>query len=163
MMLFCETVREEIEATLSAKGRRGGAHGLAEPLGLADLLEAHPRDLSAGERLLVAAAAVVASGAPVLLLDEPTRGLDVKSKKRLAAFFRSLAATGNGVMFASHDVELVAEVATRVMMLAGGELLADGAPAEVMADSPVFSPQMARVFGAPWMTPEQVASAVARP
>lgn len=163
MMLFCETVREEIEATLSAKGLRGGAHALAAPLGLCDLLEAHPRDLSAGERLLVAAAAVVASGAPVLLLDEPTRGLDVESKMRLATFFRSLAATGRGVMFASHDVELVAEVATRVMMLAGGELLADGDPAEFMADSPVFSPQMARVFGAPWMTPEQVASAVMRP
>jgi len=162
MMLFCETVREEIEATLSAKGLRGGAGALAEPLGLGDLLEAHPRDLSAGERLLVAAAAVVASGAPVLLLDEPTRGLDVESKTRLTAFLRSLAVS-HGVMFASHDVELVAEVATRVLMLAGGELLADGDPAEVMADSPVFSPQMARVFGAPWMTPGQVASAVQRP
>jgi len=160
MMLFCETVREEIEATLAAKGLRGGAGALAGPLGLRDLLESHPRDLSAGERLLVAAAAVVASGAPVLLLDEPTRGLDVESKGRLGAFLRSLAATGHGVMFASHDVELVAEVATRVLMLAGGELLADGHPAEVMADSPVFSPQMARVFGAPWMTPEQVAMAV---
>ncbi len=163
MMLFCETVREEIEATLSAKGLGGGAHRIAGQLGLADLLEAHPRDLSAGQRLLVAAAAVVASGAPVLLLDEPTRGLDAESKARLAGFFRSLAATGHGVMFASHDVELVAEVATRVIMLAGGEVLADGDPAGVMADSPVFSPQMARVFGAPWMTPEQVASAVLRP
>lgn len=162
MLLFCETVREEIEATLRAKGLRGGADDLAQPLGLGDLLDAHPRDLSAGERLLVAAAAVVASGAPVLLLDEPTRGLDVESKARLAAFLGSLTATGHGVMFASHDVELVAEVATRVVMLAGGRLLADGAPAEVMADSPVFSPQMARVFGAPWMTPEQVAAAVVR-
>ena len=64
------------------------------------------------------------------------------------------------MMFATHDVELVAAVADRVVLLAGGEVIADGRPAEVLGDSHVFSPQMTRVFGPGWLTPEQVAKAL---
>lgn len=111
--------------------------------------------------MLVATAATVATGAPVLLLDEPTRGLDATSKSRLAAFLKSRAADGGGTMFATHDVELVAEVATRVVMLANGEIIADAAPSVVLGDSAVFAPQMTRVFGPGWLTPDQVALALA--
>jgi energy-coupling factor transport system ATP-binding protein len=157
LLLFRDTVAGEMRATRS--GRREPIEELAR-FGIEDLHAMHPRDLSAGQRLLVAAAAVAASGAPVLLLDEPTRGLDVASKRRLIEFMRTHAAEGGAVMFATHDVELVAEVAGRVVMLAVGEVIADGSPAEVLGDSPVFAPQMARVFGAAWLTPEEVAAAV---
>jgi len=60
-------------------------------------------------------------------------------------------------MLATHDVELAAEVATRVVMIASGEVIAEGEPGHVLGDSPVFAPQMGRVFGAGWLTPEQVA------
>ena len=97
----------------------------------------------------------------MLLLDEPTRGLDPASKDRLVRFLRGHAADGGAAIFATHDVELAAAVATRVVMLAGGEVVADGDPGTVLGDSLVFAPQMTRAFGAGWLTPEQVAEALA--
>ena len=159
-ILFKDTVGDEVLATLHAHGREDGAHAILNALGIVHLAARHPRDLSAGERLLAAVAATVATDAKVLLLDEPTRGLDARTKERLAAFLRGYATDGRAVLFASHDVELVAELATRVVMLAGGEVIADGTPHEVMAGSPVFAPQTARVFGGDWLTPEEVSGSL---
>jgi energy-coupling factor transport system ATP-binding protein len=96
----------------------------------------------------------------LLLLDEPTRGLDPESKARLVRWIHGRAAEGGATVVATHDVELAAAVATRVVMLAGGEIIADGDPAVVLGDSHVFAPQMTRVFGPGWLTPEQVAEAI---
>jgi energy-coupling factor transport system ATP-binding protein len=158
VVLFRDTVVEEVKE--SRAGGRADADVVLRDFGIDSLAALHPRDLSAGQRLLVAAAAIVATGAPVLMLDEPTRGLDTESKRRLITFMRAHAAKGGAVIFATHDVELAAEVAGRVVMLAAGEIIADGPPDEVMGDSPVFAPQMARVFGNEWLTPEEVAAAV---
>jgi energy-coupling factor transport system ATP-binding protein len=106
---------------------------------------------------------MVATDAPVLLLDEPTRGLDPGSKDRLVALLRSFVSRGKTVMVATHDVELVAELGDRVLLLAGGEVIESGPAGEVLGDSPVFAPQMARVFGPGWLTPEQVASSLGHP
>ncbi len=163
-VLFNETVEAEIRATLTA--RRHAAAAAADPaeilerLGIRDRAGRHPRDTSAGQRLLVATAAVAATGAPLLLLDEPTRGLDPDTKDRLARFVSWHAAAGGAVVLATHDVELAAAVATRVVMLAGGDIIADGRPGHVLGDSHVFAPQMTRVFGPGWLTPEQVAEAL---
>jgi energy-coupling factor transport system ATP-binding protein len=76
-ILFADTVADEARITLRANGHGASrAEPLLDELGIGALAGAHPRDLSAGERLLVAVAATAAAGAPVLLLDEPTRGLD---------------------------------------------------------------------------------------
>ena len=158
-ILFADTVADEVRATLRAHGRdETGAAAVLDALGIASLAARHPRDLSAGQRLLVATAAVAAAGAPLLLLDEPTRGLDVGSKDKLVRFLRSHAADGGAVMVATHDVELAAAVATRVVMLAGGEIIAEGDPGTVLGDSHVFAPQMTRAFGPGWLTPDQVAA-----
>lgn len=154
---------DEIRATLEASGSEMDAARLLRDLGIETLVNRHPRDLSAGQRLLVAVAAIAATGAPVLLLDEPTRGLDAESKDRLTWYLRRRAEEGQTTLFAAHDVELVAEAATRVVVLAAGEVIADGSPAEVLSDSPVFAPQMARVFGPGWLTPVQVAAALGPP
>ncbi|MEX2101775.1 MAG: ATP-binding cassette domain-containing protein [Actinomycetota bacterium] len=158
-VLFAETVEDEIHASLRARGRSGEPAPHLQRLALEGLSGRHPRDLSSGQRLLVAAAAVAASGAPALLLDEPTRGLDPEAKQRLSTFIRAHPREGGTVLFATHDVELVAALATRVVLLAGGEVIADGSPSEVLGDSHVFAPQMTRVFGPGWLTPEQVAEA----
>lgn len=157
-VLFSDSVFDEVRTTMKARGRDddAGIRSLLDGLGIAHLSERHPRDLSAGERLLVGVAAVVATDARILLLDEPTRGLDAQTKERLSRFLRGYAAEGRAVLFATHDVELVAELADRVVMLAGGELIADGTPREVLADSRVFAPQTARVFGSDFMTPDDV-------
>lgn len=159
-ILFKDSVGDEVRATLQTYGEADGVHQALTALGIVHLSARHPRDLSAGERLLVAVAATVATGADVLLLDEPTRGLDARAKERLSAFMRGYAAQGRAVLFASHDVELVAAISTRVLMLAGGEVIADGTPREVMAGSPVFAPQTARVFGSDWLTPEELAGSL---
>ncbi|MEZ0234619.1 MAG: ABC transporter ATP-binding protein [Actinomycetota bacterium] len=161
VVLFAETVADEVRATRRARELPDDPMPVLDALGIADLAALHPRDVSAGQRLLVATAAIAAADAPVLLLDEPTRGLDPSSKDRLARFLRSHASGGGAVMVATHDVELAAAVATRVVILAGGEVIADGDPGVVLGDSTVFAPQMTRAFGAGWLTPEQVAGALA--
>jgi energy-coupling factor transport system ATP-binding protein len=158
-LLFSDTVRGEIEAG-AASGARA-ADNLMTVMHLDPLRDRHPRDLSSGQRLITAIGAIVATGAPVLLLDEPTRGLDPGAKDTLSGVLRTLAGKGTAIMLATHDVELVASLATRIVMLAGGEVIADGTPADVLTDSAVFSPQTTRVFGRGWLTPEQVAAAVA--
>jgi energy-coupling factor transporter ATP-binding protein EcfA2 len=156
-VLFSDTVGAEVAATVRARGGSGLATDrILRQLGIEGLADRHPRDVSAGQRVLVAAAAVVATEAPALLLDEPTRGLDPAAKGMLARFLERHAAGGNAAMVATHDVELAAGIASRVVMLAGGEVIADGPPELVLGDSHVFAPQMTRVFGPGWLTAEQV-------
>lgn len=111
--------------------------------------DAHPRDLSEGQRLVLALAVVLVATPAVLLLDEPTRGLDYPTKERLSELLRDLAASGHAIVVATHDVELAAETATRVVVLAEGEVVADGPTAEVVVGSPLFAPQVAKVLVGP--------------
>lgn len=121
----------------------------------------HPRDLSEGQRLALALAVVLAGAPPVLLLDEPTRGLDYGTKTQLVETLRGLAADGRTVVLATHDVELVAEVASRVVVLAEGEAVADGATAHVVVGSPLFAPQVAKVLAPePFLTTAEVEQAL---
>lgn len=105
----------------------------------------HPRDLSEGQRLALAIALVLSAEPTVLLLDEPTRGLDYPAKARLVRYLRGLAERGACVLLATHDVELVVEVATRVVLLADGAVVADDSPA-ALADSTAYAPQVARIM-----------------
>lgn len=120
-----------------------------------------PRDLSEGQRLALVLAVQLTARPAVLLLDEPTRGLDYPAKDRLAAALRRLAANGTAVLFATHDVEFVATAARRVVVLAGGELITDGPTAEVVLAAPTYAPQVAKVLAPdPWLTVAQVAQAL---
>lgn len=107
------------------------------------------------------ALAVVLSGAPALVvLDEPTRGLDYAAKERLCAELARLAAEGHGILLSTHDVEVVAAVADRVVVLADGEAVADGPAQRVVTGSPMFAPQVAKVLAPlPYLTVGQVTAA----
>jgi energy-coupling factor transport system ATP-binding protein len=121
----------------------------------------HPRDLSEGQRLLLVLCVILAARPPLLLLDEPTRGLDYPTKARLARVLADLADAGHAVVLATHDVELVADVADRVVILAEGEVVADGPTTHVVTSSPMFAPQVAKILSPEaWLTVEQVAGAV---
>ena len=134
------------------RGRRGRGRGAGHLPGLvAELLpgvadDAHPRDLSEGQRLALALAVVLTARPPLLLLDEPTRGLDYAAKARLVGVLRGLAAEGHAIVLATHDVELAAELAHRVVILADGEVVADGPAADVVVASPAFAPQVAKIL-----------------
>jgi energy-coupling factor transport system ATP-binding protein len=124
----------------------------------------HPRDLSEGQRLALALAVVLTARPPLLLLDEPTRGLDYAAKSRLTDRLRALAAAGHAIVLATHDVELAADLANRVVILADGEVVADGPTPQVVTGSPAFAPQVAKVLSPePWLTVRQVAAALGGP
>ena len=121
----------------------------------------HPRDLSEGQRLALALAIVFAPAPALLLLDEPTRGLDYPSKDRLIAVLRELAEDGHAVVLATHDVELAARVADRAVVLADGQVIADGPARQVVCHSPVFAPQVAKVLAPEeWLTVDEVRQAL---
>ncbi len=123
----------------------------------------HPGDLSEGQRLALVLAVQLTTAPPVLLLDEPTRGLDYHAKERFTRVVRECADEGRSVVVATHDVEFVARTADRVVVMAQGEIVADGATSEVVVSSPVFAPQVAKVLGPrAWLTVEQVYRALQR-
>ncbi|MEU3607223.1 ATP-binding cassette domain-containing protein [Streptomyces sp. NPDC035033] len=161
-LLYAETVAEECAA---ADADAGAAPGTCRAL-VAELVPGvtdatHPRDLSEGQRLALALAVVLTAAPPLVLLDEPTRGLDYAAKARLVVRLRALAAAGHAIVLATHDVELAAELADRVVIVAGGEVVADGPTAEVVVSSPAFAPQVAKVLAPrPWLTVEQVEEAL---
>lgn len=120
-------------------------------------LNLHPRDLSEGQKLILAISIVLATKPKILILDEPTRGLDYQAKDTLVAILRDLATDGTTIILATHDVELVAEFASRVLVLAEGELISDGPTIDVLTASPAFAPQMAKVFSKQnWLTVNDV-------
>ncbi len=166
-LLCAETVGAECRAADVDAARAdprvvpGTAAALLASLAPGVPADRHPRDLSEGQRLALAVAVVLAASAPVLLLDEPTRGLDQAAKAWLVSTLRRLAAAGTTVVLATHDVELAAEAADRVVVLADGVVVVDGPVAEVVTGSPAFSPQVARVLApARWLTVAQVAAAL---
>jgi energy-coupling factor transport system ATP-binding protein len=163
-VLFRESVAEEISFTL--RGRRLHAHPeqTLEEFGLAELATRPSRDLSAGQRLRVALAAVVAGHPRVVLLDEPTRGMDYVGKEDLAARLGRWRKEGRAVVLVTHDVELVARAATRVAMMAEGEIIVDGGVREVLGSSALFSSQMNKIFDEPsLLTVEDVLRALEQP
>ncbi|WP_037605012.1 ABC transporter ATP-binding protein [Streptacidiphilus rugosus] len=164
-LLYCDSVAAECTAADADGGAADGAcRALVERLlpGIADDL--HPRDLSEGQRLTLALAVVLTARPGLVLLDEPTRGLDYAAKARLVEILRDLAAAGHGVLLATHDVELAAELAHRTVILAEGEVVADGPTDEVVVSSPAFAPQVAKIVGAgPWLTVGQVTEALGLP
>ncbi|WP_330176056.1 ATP-binding cassette domain-containing protein [Streptomyces sp. NBC_01498] len=161
-LLYADTVGAECAAAdTDAGAARGSCRELVDALlpGVPDAT--HPRDLSEGQRLALALAIVLTARPPVLLLDEPTRGLDYAAKSRLVEVLRALAAEGHAIVLATHDVELAAELALRVVILADGEVVADGPTPHVVLSSPAFAPQVAKVMAPQgWLTVSQVRKAL---
>ncbi len=162
-LLYLESVGAECRAADSAVGAVAGtAQKLLDRLAPGLSASRHPRDLSEGERLALVLAIQLAGQPRVLLLDEPTRGLDYDAKRRLCEVLNELAARGTAVLLSSHDVEFVARIADRVLVLARGELLTDGPAREVLTASPSFAPQVARILHPlPLLTVDAVRAALA--
>ncbi|HVL89116.1 MAG TPA: ATP-binding cassette domain-containing protein [Actinomycetota bacterium] len=139
---------DEIERTLRRKGVRDplAPVRILDDWGLSAFAERDPRDLSAGEATRLALAAATAHDPGIVLLDEPTRGMDEPEKHRLAERLAAWRHEGRAVVMVTHDVELIAEAATRVVLLADGEAVVDGPARSVLGESVMFSSQMNKVF-----------------
>lgn len=106
--------------------------------GLADLRDRHPFLLSGGQKRRLSVGTAIVCRPEVLVLDEPTYGQDRERAAELLDLLTALHREGTAVVVVSHDMQLVAEHATRVVALADGSVLADGAPADVLADEAVL-------------------------
>jgi energy-coupling factor transport system ATP-binding protein len=146
-----ESVAAELEYTLAVLDvdpaeRAGLIQRTVAEMDLGELMDRDPRDLSGGERTRVALAAVTCAEPGVLVLDEPTRGMDPTHKAALFTLVRRWAAAGRCVVVVTHDVEFAARIAERVLVLGDGGVLADGPVHEVLHGSLFFSTQIDRLL-----------------
>ncbi|MDX3179704.1 ATP-binding cassette domain-containing protein [Streptomyces sp. ME02-7008A-1] len=161
-LLYLESVKQELDQADSESAGGSGTSGAREILdrlapGISDLT--HPRDLSEGQKLSLVLAIQLAAAPQVVLLDEPTRGLDYRAKAALTEIVAALAEEGRTVVISTHDVEFVARTADRVVVMAEGDIVADGPTTEVIVASPVFAPQTAKILAPlPFLTVDQVAT-----
>jgi energy-coupling factor transport system ATP-binding protein len=155
-MLYHETVRDELAFSLRGRAQpadRAAVDRLLAAYDLQPLADAYPRGLSGGEAQRVALAAGLAGTPQLLLLDEPTRGLDYQAKAELITRLRAYCAAGATVVTATHDVELAAAAADRVVLLGDGELVVEGSARDLLGASLTFSSQVAKLFpGRGWLT-----------
>jgi energy-coupling factor transport system ATP-binding protein len=149
-------VRERVADELPGEaGRRA-----LDAVGLAWAAESDPRDLSGGERERLALAIVMAGRGEaelpgLICLDEPTRGMDGARKLELCGWLAELTERGSAALVATHDVEFAARLASRVVLLGDGELIADGPADEILSGGWYFATEVARILGATGaVTPE---------
>ncbi len=165
-LLYLQTVDAECAAADAETGRlKGTCRVMLDDLVPGIQSDRHPRDLSEGQRLALVLAVQLTAGPRVMLLDEPTRGLDYRAKRQLASTLARLADEGRAVVVATHDVEFVAGCADRVVVMADGEVIADGPTSDVVASSPTFAPQVAKILAPQrdrnWLTVDEVSRALA--
>jgi energy-coupling factor transport system ATP-binding protein len=163
-LLYLESVADECAAADAGAGAVDGTcRDLLDRLVPGIDATMHPRDLSQGQRLALALAIVLTARPRVVLLDEPTRGLDYTAKAGLARIVSDLADDEHAVLIATHDVEFVATVADDVIVLAEGEVVSSGPAREVVAASPSYAPQVTKILGPPWLRVDEVVRALEAP
>jgi energy-coupling factor transport system ATP-binding protein len=153
-LLFAETVEAELAFTLAGHGLHDrppiDPSWLLQTLGLTEVRLSYPRDLSAGQRQRVALAAVLVAHPQVLLLDEPTLGMDPPAQRDLGRLLRDWATAGTAVLVASHDVDFLASFAERIIVLENGRVLASGPTADTLFAHSDFRTSLQRLTGRPW-------------
>jgi energy-coupling factor transporter ATP-binding protein EcfA2 len=148
--LFADTVEDEIAFSLRNSGAdeaqiSKAVEGMLEEFELSQYRKSYPRNLSGGEKQRVALASVLVGQPEVIVLDEPTRGMDYVLKKKLVSYLDDYRRRGNTVIMVSHDVETIAECARRVVLLSEGRVVVEGSKREVLAKALLFSPQINRL------------------
>jgi len=151
--LFADTVEEEIGFTLKNLGLkeveiRSRTDEVLERFRLDKYRKQYPRALSGGEKQRVALASVLAMQPRILVLDEPTRGMEYRLKAELMNFLHEYTGQGKTVVLVTHDVETAAEYADRVILLGEGRVVVDGSKREVLSRALLFSPQINRLVQA---------------
>ncbi|MEI2787057.1 MAG: ATP-binding cassette domain-containing protein [Candidatus Nanopelagicales bacterium] len=159
-LFYTDSVAAECAATDRDAGQPAGS-ALNRLQDLVDTVavDTHPRDLSAGQQLALALAIQLAATPRIVLLDEPTRGLDYPGKVAFSRWLDRLANLGASVLVATHDVEFVALVGDRVIVLADGEVVTDADVRTALTSSPAFAPQIQKVLSPlPVLTVEEACS-----
>ncbi|MGB9641107.1 MAG: ABC transporter ATP-binding protein [Anaerolineales bacterium] len=148
-LLFADTVLDELQTTLKNFQLHLAVEEqmkLLEKLGIARYAQDYPRDLSVGERQRVALAAILIVKPAMLLLDEPTRGLDYHAKQALIRMLEEMRKEGMTIFVVTHDVEFLVQFTERVVWIEKGKVIADGAPAAVLGSAGIYTPQLLHYF-----------------
>ncbi len=160
VLLFADSVLEELRITLRNHHlpyREDFLMEFLERIGLANLATQYPRDLSVGERQRVALGAVTISMPQVVLLDEPTRGLDYASKSALLKILQEWRHAEKAILLVTHDVEFAAMACNRVAIMDKGRIVQIGKSANILRGQQLFTPQIAQLFPrTDWLTAEDV-------
>ena len=125
--------------------REAGADLAALPFPLEHLMERHPYDLSGGEQQLVALAKVLASKPKLLLLDEPTKGIDAHTRRAVLEILRKLKSSGTAVLIVTHDVEFAALCADRCALFFRGEIVSADVPARFFDENSFYTTAANRI------------------
>jgi energy-coupling factor transporter ATP-binding protein EcfA2 len=148
--LFADSVEDEIAFSLRNRGAEESeinkaVENMLNEFELGRYRKSYPRNLSGGEKQRVALASVLADQPEIIVLDEPTRGMDYVLKKKLINYLDDYRRRGNTVIMVSHDVETIADCAQRVVLLSEGRVVVEGNKREVLAKALLFSPQINRL------------------
>jgi len=158
--LFERSVKAELFLTAEYRGltTEEASHDVVEvthQLGLGEFMDRFSWDLSVGQRQRVALGALLVGAPRMLVLDEPTRGMDGAHKASLAGMARELAASGKAVVVITHDQEFAAQVADRYVVLEEGSVVVEGPPHRVFERRPTYSPVLWRATAGLDIPPEQ--------
>ena len=145
-LLHRPSVLEEVRWTIERAGSSEPPERILEEFGIAALGSAYPRDLSAGERQRAALAAILAGGPAIALLDEPTRGMDGAASDALRRVLGRLRADGCSVVVATHDLELAARIADRIVALENGRVRDLGPPAVALSGSSPYATEIGALY-----------------
>ena len=140
-----DTVGEDLEEMAKACGAWDRLEEVTGLLGLGELIGRHPYDLSGGEQQKAAFAKLLLRSPKIILLDEPTKGLDAYFKKTFAALLRKLADGGAAVVMATHDVEFAAEYADKCIMFFNGAGVSEDAPGPFFAGNSFYTTAANRI------------------
>ncbi len=146
--LFHDTLEEELAFTLKSKGIRS-PEKINETLQLLNIYkykDRNPRDLSGGEKQRAAIASVLVADPEILILDEPTRGLDRAAKHDLAQILKAFKARHKTVILVTHDSEFTAEICDQVVLLFDGRVAAHGTARDVLTGGMYYTTVMNRLF-----------------
>lgn len=157
-LLFLQSLADELhESDEFAEVPAGTTAAIFQQLAGRIDTSIHPRDLSAGQQLALVLALQLVKDAPVLILDEPTRGLDYAAKRALAKQLKNLRAKNRSILLATHDIEFVAMVADRVLTIEHGTLVSDESPTQALGTGSSRASQIAEITRTPGLiTIEQV-------
>lgn len=169
-MIFADTVEEEVAFGPQNLGmdKETVARRVDEVLSFTRLeryKDAHPMSLSGGEKQRLAVASVIVSEPTILILDEPTTGLDYKSVIDMVDLIHRLREQGNTILLVTHDMSLVVQVAERVVLMKDGSILADGEVHDIFSKEDVlkqtyldqpYAMKLSTMLGrGPCLTPEE--------
>ena len=154
-MFVKDTVRADLEdalrtLSLPAAERQPRMDAAVAAMALSPLLERHPFDLSGGEQQRAAIAKLLLARPDVLLLDEPTKGMDAAFRASFGALLRALCAQGTAVVLVSHDIEFCAAYADRAALLFDGQILSEGRTRAFFAGNHFYTTAANRMVR-PWL------------